>query len=151
MGGAGYTNLYGYDIGENGNVPNCLNSRGIKLFTGINKNEHYPSNYFDCIYMNLFLEHVEDPLEVLGFCHRLLKPRGVLYFSISCIDSWVAKLNLKDYPGLQFPYHLNHFSAKSTKLILSKSELSDFQVKCYGSPQYLPKLISTCLGVKRWG
>lgn len=42
----------------------------------------WQNNTIDNIYMFHFLEHTQNPKEILKECHRILKPKGTLYISV---------------------------------------------------------------------
>jgi len=65
---------------------------------------------FDAIVMNHVLEHVFDPLALLGECRRLLKPGGLLVCVTPNADAWGRKHYGANWRGLEPPRHLHIFS-----------------------------------------
>ncbi len=51
-----------------------------------------PANYFDCIILNSVLEHLENPVETLGYLHNSLKPGGKLWINV---PNWYGKIILE--------------------------------------------------------
>ena len=81
-----------------------------------------PENYFDVIYFNDILEHLEDPFIVLKMVKSKLKKNGVVISSIPNIRYYKAILNLifqKDWEyqshGVMDKTHLRFFTGKSIR------------------------------------
>jgi 2-polyprenyl-3-methyl-5-hydroxy-6-metoxy-1,4-benzoquinol methylase len=141
----GYTRLSGYDIDANEGNSARLVAQGIEVSGGDFLENTYKNSSFDCIHMGHVLEHLLWPHEVLAECYRILKPGGILVLGSPCIDSWVAKLSLKDFPGLQLPWHLFHYTPKSAKMLLESAGFHVGKAKPYGAPQHLPIVVNALL------
>lgn len=95
-----------------------------KLFSGPCEDliDDLPENYFDVIYFNDILEHLEDPYDVLRWVKSKLKKEGVVISSIPNIRHYKAILNLifnKEWKyeaqGVMDKTHLRFFTGKSIK------------------------------------
>ncbi len=95
-----------------------------KLFAGPCEEfiDDLPDNYFDVIYFNDILEHLEDPYSILNRVKPKLKENGVVISSIPNIRYYKAILNLlfnKDWEyqahGVMDKTHLRFFTGKSIK------------------------------------
>jgi SAM-dependent methyltransferase len=79
---------------------------------------------FDVVHLNNVLEHVPNPIELIGLCRELILPGGLLCLnvpndyspfqtaatmSLSCSEWWVAP-----------PHHLNYFDFDSLDALLSR-------------------------------
>lgn len=78
---------------------------------------------FDVIYMGQSIEHVDDPVRVLGDLRRLLAPEGVIVVSTPNLDSreidWFGPTWAHWHP----PYHRHIFSKKGLHALALKAGL----------------------------
>lgn len=91
-----------------------------KVFIG--KVEEFQSDEkFDAITAWEVLEHVEDPLEFIESCQKLLKPNGILALSTPNWNSpWVKKSNKDEHWP---PFHLTFWNRFTIKTLFDKSNL----------------------------
>ena len=81
-----------------------------------------PDNYFDCIIMNDFLEHLVDPYSILTGLKSKLNPQGVMVLSVPNVRYWenlaelviLGKWEYKQF-GILDSTHLRFFTYKSLK------------------------------------
>lgn len=78
---------------------------------------------FDFISLIHVIEHVDNPAKTLSILHGLLKPNGILYIETPNIDSFLAYTEKSNYTFLTPPDHLNLFSLRSFKTLLSTLDL----------------------------
>jgi len=76
---------------------------------------------FDVITMWHSLEHVHDPLAVLGEAHRLLVPGGQLLVAVPNIDSLPFGWFAQAWIGLDLPRHLTHFTPGTLHSMLRRA------------------------------
>lgn len=81
------------------------------------------SKLFDFISLIHVIEHVENPTETLSTLYGLLEPNGVLYVETPNIDSILSYTEKSNYTFLTPPDHLNLFSPRSFKTLLTSLEL----------------------------
>lgn len=55
---------------------------GLAVKKGSLSEAGYPEAYFDYVHLNNVLEHVPDPVGLLGECRRILKPAGRIYLAV---------------------------------------------------------------------
>ena len=65
---------------------------------------------YDLVVMSHILEHVQDPLGMLGEIRQRMNPGGYLYVTVPNIDCWEARL--PGWIGYQ-PYHVTYFSRET--------------------------------------
>ncbi len=100
-------------------------------------NAKYPDSFFDCVYMDSVLEHVQTPLAYLDEINRILKKNGILYLGVpnekslfndvkfACFSILNKnRISARTKPFLT-PYHINGFTLKSLKVA---AEMSNFEV-----------------------
>ena len=76
---------------------------------------------FDAITCFHTLEHLPNPLFSLKWAAKLLKRKGLLIIEVPNIASLGFKVFKKKWQPLEIPLHLNHFSPKFLKKILTIS------------------------------
>ncbi len=138
--GEGYTLLealkrgwktYGIDISDN-RVAEANNEHVIFHKSDISQT-NFPTDFFDCIYMDSVLEHLTDPCRHLLEIKRILRKGGVLYIGVpneDCLFNEVKRLlfilmgkhNFSAYLyPFKRPYHIIGFTKDSLLKILQKS------------------------------
>ncbi len=79
---------------------------GLNVHTGTLAEAVYESSIFDAVTLWDVLEHVPDPQIVLKEIYRILKPGGVLLFSMPNPESTEARLFGDNWVGWERPRHL---------------------------------------------
>ncbi len=151
MSALGYKNLHGYDIDTNRDNASRLASAGISTSSGDFLANRYPESFYDCIRLEHVLEHLREPREVLAKCYRLLKQGGILVLNAPCIDSWLARLSLKNYPSLDLPRHLYHHTPRSASLLLESVGFEIVRMKPYAVPVHVPICVNAVLSDRGLG
>ena len=77
---------------------------------------------FDAVTLWDVLEHIPDPLAMLGKCRDLLKPGGYLFLNVPDLDSLQARILGRRWP-LLLAEHLNYFNRPSLELCGRKAGL----------------------------
>jgi SAM-dependent methyltransferase len=95
----------------------------LDVFTGDLLNAHLPAAYFDAITLWDVLEHTHHPLAILQEAQRLLKPGGLVAFSIPDPTSREARTFGPAWIGYDSPRHLYLFGGDSLTLLLQSSGL----------------------------
>lgn len=121
---------YGQDISNNLQIDHKDGS--FEFHLGELEKVNFPYNFFDALYMDSVLEHVEYPIEMLKEMLRILKLGGVMHVGVPNEDSLfnVIKhitfkiqgkgLSEKIEP-LRPPYHINGFSPKSIRSVFKRA------------------------------
>jgi SAM-dependent methyltransferase len=73
---------------------------------------------FDVVVLSNVIEHVADAGELLGHCHRLLKPGGELWISCPNNASWLRRAFGRYWINWHVPFHLFHFSSATLLKLL---------------------------------
>jgi methionine biosynthesis protein MetW len=113
---------YGIDISKMA-AQTALENYDIDVFTGTILEAPFPDNYFDAITAWAFLEHVNNPSEVLMKMSKILKDDGLCIISIPNFNSLNARLFKNKWFHLDCPRHLYIFSAKTITGLFEKSNL----------------------------
>lgn len=94
---------------------------GLKAYLGHPADLPAEVGMFDAITMNHVIEHVHEPMKVLGQCYDLLKPGGMLWIETPNIESLGHRYFGKYWRGLEAPRHLVLFSVKGMRAALMRS------------------------------
>lgn len=93
---------------------------GLNIFNGDLLETRFLADYFDIITLWDSLEHLYQPKETLQEIKRILKPDGLLAFSVPNIDN-LAALIFRDHWYTNVPRHLYQFSPKTIRLLLKEA------------------------------
>ncbi|HZL87929.1 MAG TPA: class I SAM-dependent methyltransferase [Pirellulaceae bacterium] len=75
------------------------------------------------VLMHSYLEHENQPLEVLQQTARVLVPGGVVVIKVPNFASFNRHLLGRVWPGFRFPDHVNYFTPESLQAIVSAAGL----------------------------
>jgi 2-polyprenyl-3-methyl-5-hydroxy-6-metoxy-1,4-benzoquinol methylase len=95
--------------------------KGLVVHLGTLEAQTYPDNKFDSVTMSHFIEHVHDPLQLLGECYRILKPKGSLVITTPNGRSWGHTLFKKAWIHLDPPRHLHIFGLQTIRQIVEQT------------------------------
>ena len=122
--------IYGQDIGKE--LTEWASKRlGAKIW---NKhiNELNTEIKFDVITLFDVIEHVEDPLQLLNNCKKLLTKEGIIIIFTPNFDSLSIYITKEDSNLISFPEHLVYFSEKPVKILSDKLNMELVYYKTYG-------------------
>jgi SAM-dependent methyltransferase len=116
---------------------------GLDLLAGQVEELNLPPRSFDNITLFHVLEHVPDPLKLIGLCRELLRPKGVLFIAVpndalawsSAVKKAGKRLGLKPFhkfspvlgiarAGASREIHLSHFTPVVLRQLLERSGLT---------------------------
>jgi len=116
---------------------------GLDLLAGQVEELNLPPRSFDNITLFHVLEHVPDPLKLIGLCRELLRPQGVLVIAVpndvlawsSAVKKAGKRLGLKPFhkfspvlgiarAGMSREIHLSHFTPVELQQLLERSGLA---------------------------
>jgi SAM-dependent methyltransferase len=128
---------------------------GLTVHDGDLAQAGLPESSFDVITAWNVLEHMHDPLSNLREMSRLLRPGGLLVFSIPNMDSLEAGLFGHYWLGWELPRHLYFFSrpVMEEALRTSKFELVKWDCLVGAYPSFLFSLrfmLAAKAGRARW-
>jgi len=118
---------FGIEVDENiGPIAKALN---LTAHIGSLDSSPYPDRYFDLVTLNQVIEHVPDPLKLLVALKAKLKDDGKLMLSCPNVNALSRLLTSKKWLHWHVPYHINHFSRKSIRLLLEQAGLRVLSIK----------------------
>lgn len=115
--------IYGIDISKTA-AKTAWENYGIDVFTGTVMESPSPDKFFDVITAWSYLEHVNNPSEVLLKISSLLKNDGLCIISTPNFYSLNAKLFREKWYHLDCPRHLHIFTTRTIAGLFEKSNLS---------------------------
>lgn len=95
------------------NAVEAAKQRGLQVKCGSLEEQNYPDDNFDAVTLSHVIEHVPDPVRVLGECARILKPGGKLVLFTPNSASLGHRIFKTSWRGLEPPRHLHLFSPQS--------------------------------------
>jgi SAM-dependent methyltransferase len=98
---------------------------GVPVYLGSLDQAAFRDEEFDVVAMNHVLEHVHDPLRLLGECKRVLKPGGLLVSITPNTQGWVHRRFGACWYGLDPPRHLFLFSRKTLEQVARKCDFRE--------------------------
>jgi 2-polyprenyl-3-methyl-5-hydroxy-6-metoxy-1,4-benzoquinol methylase len=112
--------VYGIDISEDA-VLMAKNNYNLDVFRGTITEAPFTSGYFDIITAWSYLEHVNNPSEVLTRVYDLLCPNGDFVLSCPNFDSFNAKIFKDKWYHLDCPRHLYLYTPETIVKLLKKA------------------------------
>lgn len=103
----------------------------LDVFHGVLKEANYPSAHFDVVTMWSVLEHLHDPLESLTEVRRVLRPDGILGFTVPNGDSLDARLFGPNWALLDPPRHLYTFTRATLEELLGRGGFEIVKVQSF--------------------
>lgn len=101
----------------------------VNLFAGRVEESDYGEGFFDAVTLWDVIEHIPDPVPLLGWCRHALKPGGLLFVQTPSIGFHLPRARLlrwwrQDPAGasyLEARDHLNDFCFRSLRMALVKA------------------------------
>jgi SAM-dependent methyltransferase len=91
----------------------------VECATAVDGLPRFPAAHFDLVVMRSYLEHEAHAAAVLREVARVLKPGGHALIKVPNAASWNAHLRGARWPGVRHPDHVNYFTARHLKRLLS--------------------------------
>lgn len=104
---------------------------GLDVVTGTLENLKIPDNSLDAITLWDVLEHLQDPIDALRRCHRMLKQGGMIYFSIPNLESFDRYLFGRSWIGWDAPRHFTLFNNHTLRQAFNKTGLLWIDHRCF--------------------
>ena len=102
-----------------------MNGYFPKIKVGLFQDFKFEEEEFDFVILSQVLEHVKYPHDMMKEISRILKWGGMLALAVPNFESLFVKLRgTKDNSCLWVPEHLNYFTEKSLKYIISDMNLN---------------------------
>jgi SAM-dependent methyltransferase len=119
--------VYGVDISKTA-AKTAKESYGLDILTGTIFESSFANGYFDVITAWSYLEHVNDPIQVMLKISSLLKPGGCLIMNTPNFDSLNSKIFRDKWYHLDCPRHLYLYTPETITALLQETGLSVEQI-----------------------
>ena len=102
----------------------------LDILMGSLEEHKFSSHFFDVITLYDVLEHLPHPFHTLKEIYRILKPDGLLVFSVPNIYSWQAKIFKTKWVHLDIPRHFFLFNREFLfKMLNTEKQWNIIKVK----------------------
>jgi SAM-dependent methyltransferase len=105
--------------------------RGVDIFAGTLEEAGFPESYFSFIHTSHLIEHVPDPVSLLGEIHRILAEKGIAVITTPNIDGFQAQL-FKNRWRSAIADHLYLFSRSTLSRLLMDTGFSIHKTLTWG-------------------
>jgi 2-polyprenyl-3-methyl-5-hydroxy-6-metoxy-1,4-benzoquinol methylase len=103
---------------------------GLDVKHGSIETVNLQQGYFDVITLWDVLEHLPSPTTALDKCYQLLRPGGIVAFSIPNLDSFDRFLFKQSWIGWDVPRHLHLFSRTTLEHLLKAAGFDLIDRRC---------------------
>jgi SAM-dependent methyltransferase len=125
------------------------NTAGLDVYCGTLENYDAAAESFELAAAWMVLEHVPDPRETLRRLNVLLKPGGVLLFSIPNAGCWETVVFGKHWYAWELPRHLHHFTETSIRRLLEQCGFDHIAISHQRNLSYVVGSIAMMI-LSRW-
>jgi SAM-dependent methyltransferase len=116
----------GFDYSE---YPGVEGSEAIPMSYGVLKSDSFEPESFDVITLWWILEHVKNPVEILSYCKKFLKPEGVIMIGVPNFGSPLARIFGDYWHHLVLPDHISQFTSESAVNMVERAGMKVEKVK----------------------
>ena len=109
-----------------------LKGKGINTFQGKLNQESFNPESFDVITSSEVMEHINNPVEEVGYFNLFLRKGGLLYITtpnFNAIERYLLKGN---YDVIEYPEHLCYYSPKTINLLLTSNRFKKVKITTTG-------------------
>jgi SAM-dependent methyltransferase len=110
-----------------------LRQKDLPIFHGELAMARFPDNSFDVVTASELLEHLPEPLKLLGEIARILRPGGLFWATTPHGQGVSARLLGADWTVVTPPEHLHLFSIKGMKILLEKAGFNQVKIYTHGT------------------
>jgi SAM-dependent methyltransferase len=94
---------------------------GLRVIEGTLPHQAVSRESLDAITLRMVLEHVHDPLALLGAAGDALRPGGWLYVCVPNLDAWGFRVFGGAWFPLRLPWHLLHFTPETLRQAVERA------------------------------
>ena len=126
-----------YGIEADENILRVGERYGLNVRAGLFDPSYYEPESFDYVTMDQVIEHVADPQDFMRGIAKVLKPGGMVILSTPNGSSYGARLFGRRWINWHIPYHLQHFSRRSLKIVAEDSGFRVQSIKTLTNSRWL--------------
>jgi 2-polyprenyl-3-methyl-5-hydroxy-6-metoxy-1,4-benzoquinol methylase len=109
------------------------NQWNLNLHTGTIDTAAYADNYFDVIYSNAVLEHVEAPLVTLKEIQRVLRPGGIFYCNTVNWASYTREILNEHWLLIDPTHHIHLYTPDNVNMLCERAGLQHLRTWTTGA------------------
>lgn len=102
--------------------------RGFVVHHGMLESIALPPQSTDAVFAWMVIEHLPQPATALKQIHRILRPGGVIAFSVPNFGCWEPIVFGRHWDAYELPRHLQHFTPKTITRLLKQSGFDDIRI-----------------------
>jgi 2-polyprenyl-3-methyl-5-hydroxy-6-metoxy-1,4-benzoquinol methylase len=114
--------------------------RDLDARTGTLSDQRFPSGRFDAIVSSHVIEHMDQPVELLRECQRVLKPDGLLIFVTPNLSSLCSHVFGQAWSSLDPPRHLMLHTGRSLRRAAVQADLQ--VISCGSTARYARSVLN---------
>lgn len=103
-------------------------ARGFNVRQGDPTTIDLPTASFDAAFAWMVVEHLPRPRAAIERIYAALSPGGAFCFSVPNFASWERRFWSSHWKGADLPRHLQHFTPKTLRRLLTESGFSDIRI-----------------------
>lgn len=123
LGEAKERGYYAFGVEPNRRCHKFLAEKGIDYVGDFFPLKQEIKQRFDCIFLLNTLEHLREPLEIVLEAKKILKPSGLIFISVPCIDALVNRIMHEQAGVFGGHTHIQFFSITTLSLLFKKAGL----------------------------
>lgn len=91
---------------------------------------------WDVVILNHVLEHIQEPVQFLSDCRKLLREDGILYIGTPCYTGWTAIAEGKNWNNYYVDQHIWQWTPNTIGNIIKEAGLSVINIHCRKNTYY---------------
>lgn len=104
----------------------------LNIITSTFEDANLPENYFDVVYSNAVLEHLQFPSDVFQKAFRVLRPGGLFYGLTVNFDSYTYKFLGENWHLLSPNGHYSIYTPQTLRAFCEKAGMTNITIKSNG-------------------
>lgn len=111
--------------------------RGFEIHEGTLESAQFPDCRFDAAFAWHVLEHLPDVRSSLVELHRVLKPNGLLAFSLPNVGCWEPYVFGRNWYVWELPRHLHFFNPSRLRRLLEETGFEEIRIEHQRNSSYV--------------
>ncbi len=108
----------------------------LQVFTGSLEQTCFSENYFDVIYMNHVIEHLDNPIKVLRILLKILRPGGIAIINTPNFNGLSRIVLKEEWRAISPERHLYYFTPHTLRKLLIKTGFKIDKIVTHGLEPY---------------
>ena len=122
--------VYGTEFSDRA-VAICA-EKGISMQQGPLDSRNYEPGTFDVVTSFEVIEHLNNPVQVVGNMAAILQPKGLLYLTTPNFNSLSRDVLKQEWNVIGYPEHLAYYTPSTMKSLLKRQGFSHISIRTTG-------------------